>query len=105
MAPLPYYPTGSNIVTPPNGFVQVDSGPQVAQFRLASGTVTVTGTTAVLVSQPAVTASSVVLFTLKTAGGTVGAAPTLNAPATAGASFGVVASAGDTSTYNYLVIG
>jgi len=67
------------------------------------GEVTVTGATPVTVEAPQVTDKSIVIFTLKTVGGTVGAQPTLDT-ITVGAGFDVVATAGDTSVYNYVVL-
>lgn len=68
-----------------------------------SGTVTANGASAVVVANTNVTANSVVIFTLKTVGGTPAGAPFLSA-VTAGTGFSVKAVAGDTSVYNYLVI-
>ncbi len=50
-----------------------------------------------------VTASSTVVITLKTVGGTVGATPHV-ATITPGTGFTTVGSASDTSTYNYLIL-
>jgi hypothetical protein len=71
---------------------------------LAQGTVTVNGATGVVVSNPAVTPNSSISFTLKTVGGTVGAQPTITS-ITPGTGFTVAATAADTSTYNYLIVG
>jgi len=76
----------------------------LAWFQANSGTFAANGVTAVTVSATKVTASSQILITLKTAGGTVGATPSL-ATITPGTGFTVVATALDTSTYNYTVIG
>jgi hypothetical protein len=57
----------------------------------------------VTVVNAAVTSSSVVLFTLKTVGGTVGAIPVV-ATITPGTGFTVKGTAGDTSTYNYRLL-
>lgn len=67
-------------------------------------TVTLNGATAVTVTNAVVTANSVINFTLKTVGGTVGAYPTIKT-VTPGTGFTVVGTAGDTSTYNYNVMG
>lgn len=67
------------------------------------GTVTLTGTTAVTVNNTNITASSQVLFTLKTVGGTVGAYPVIKT-ITVGTGFTVAGTAADTSTYNYAII-
>jgi hypothetical protein len=68
------------------------------------GTVTLNESTPVTVSAPAVTANSVIIFTLKTAGGIVGAYPTIQT-ITPGTGFTVEGGASDTSTYNFLILG
>ena len=70
--------------------------------RLA-GTFTANGTTDVTVDAPQVTAESVIIFTLKTVGGTVGAYPRV-VTITPGTGFTVDAASGDTSIYNYVVL-
>lgn len=93
--------------------VGIADGPQVAQTTVAGllaaaqaggGTVTVNGTTPVTVANTAVTANSLIVFTLKTVGGTVGAYPVVHT-ITPGTGFTVVATASDTSVYNYGVFG
>lgn len=68
-----------------------------------AGTVTLNGATPVVVGNTSITAGSVVIFTLKTVGGTVGAYPAIQTitPATG---FTVQGTAADTSVYNYAVI-
>lgn len=68
-----------------------------------AGTVTLNGTTPVVVANTSFLAGSVVLFSLKTVGGTVGAIPHL-ATATPATGFTVVGTASDTSVYNYVII-
>ncbi len=68
-----------------------------------SGTVTVNGVTPVTVAAPGFLAGSVVQFSLKTVGGTVGAIPHL-ATATPGTGFTVVGTASDSSVYNWAII-
>lgn len=68
------------------------------------GTVTLNGTTPVTVANTAVTAGSVIVVTLKTIGGTVGAAPVVDT-ITAGTGFTIKGTASDTSIYNYRIIG
>ena len=68
------------------------------------GTVTLNGATPVTVANTAITANSVIVFTLKTVGGTVGAAP-VPQTITAGTGFTVAGTALDTSVYNYRVFG
>jgi hypothetical protein len=67
------------------------------------GTVTLNGATPVTVANAAVDAGSLVIFTLKTVGGTVGAYPAIQTitPATG---FTVAGTALDTSVYNYAIL-
>lgn len=73
-------------------------------FLLSSGTVTLNGATPVVVSATQVTANSTVVFTIKTAAGTVSP----NAPnvltITPGTGFTVGGTASDTSIYNFTII-
>ncbi len=68
------------------------------------GTVTLNGASAVTVANTNVTANSIIVFTLKTVGGTVGAVPAIQT-ITAGTGFTVAGTALDTSVYNYSVEG
>lgn len=70
--------------------------------RLA-GTFTANGASDITVAAPEVTSESVIIFTLKTVGGTVGAYPRI-VTITPGTGFTVDATAGDTSIYNYVVL-
>lgn len=76
----------------------------VAYPATANGTVTLNGATPVTVSNPLVTADSVIVFTLKTVGGTVGAHPVVET-ITPGTGFTVEGSSGDDSVYNYRIFG
>lgn len=67
------------------------------------GTFTCNGTTPVVKSTIGVNSDSVILITLKTSGGTQGAAPTVTAKSQS-ISFTVVCTAGDTGIYNYVII-
>lgn len=69
-----------------------------------SGTFTANGATAVVVANTAVSPNSTFTFGLKTVGGTTAGAPFLSA-VTAGTGFSVKVAAGDTSVYNYTIIG
>ena len=69
----------------------------------SSGTFTANGAPPVTVADTAVTANSLIIFTLKTVGGTVGAYPAVKT-ITAGTGFTVAATASDTSVYNYRII-
>lgn len=68
-----------------------------------TGTFTANGATAVTVANTAVTADSQISITLKTVGGTVAA--TLIETITPGTGFTVNSSSGNTSVYNYSIIG
>lgn len=68
-----------------------------------TGTFTANGATPVTVTNANVTANSVILVTLKTVGGTVGAVPAVKT-ITPTTGFTVAATAADTSVYNYVII-
>ena len=74
-----------------------------AELYGSSGTFTANGATPVTVANTAVTANSLVLITLKTVGGTVGALPRC-VTITPGTGFDVNCTASDTSVYNYRII-
>lgn len=76
----------------------------LGDIQYVRGTVTLNGTNAITVAAPQVTPNSDVNFTLKTVGGTVGAAPAIQT-ITVGVGFTVSGTAGDTSTYNYSITG
>lgn len=69
-----------------------------------SGTVTLNGATNVTVAAPAVTANSIIVFTLKTVGGTVSPSAPNVKTITPGTGFAVAGTASDTSVYNYRII-
>ncbi len=98
------YPSGSQQVSPPNGQVGISQGPQISQFQMVSGTFVANGASAVTVADARVTATSIILISLNTVGGTVGAVPAVKT-ITAGTGFTVAGTASDTSTYSYLIIG
>lgn len=104
MAAPTIYPTGAQNVSPPNGFVEIAFGPQRQQFDLTSVTFVANGASTVTVAAPSVTATSQILISLKTPGGTVGAIPVVKT-ITAGTGFTTSGTASDTSTYNALIIG
>lgn len=99
------YPTGAQNQSPPNGFIPMEgNGPQAAQVRATSGTFVANGATPVTVAAPNVTATSMIIPSLNTPGGTVGAIPAVQT-ITPGVGFTVAATASDTSTYNFLILG
>lgn len=68
------------------------------------GTTTANSTSTVTVADVNITPGSIVTFTLKTVGGTVGSYPTIKT-ITTGTGFTYVATASDTSQYNYQIQG
>lgn len=104
-------PTGGAGATGPTGPSPGSTGPAGSTGPTGpsgpngtAGTFVADGATPVSVSNSAVTANSAIIFTLKTIGGTVGAYPTIQT-ISAASGFTVAATAGDTSTYNYRIIG
>ena len=75
----------------------------LGDVSVTRGTVAINGASPQTVAAPLVTANSVVIFTLKTVGGTVGALPAIQT-ITPGTGFTVQGTASDTSTYNYIII-
>lgn len=67
------------------------------------GTFTCNGVTPVTVAARQVTAKSIIIPTLKTVGGTVGAIPSVKT-ITPGTGFTIAGTASDTSVYNYVVL-
>src|SRR5689334_20736370 len=84
----------------PSG-VGTSSGPFIS---CGIGSWTCNGATPVTVADANVTANSIIIPTLTTVGGTVGALPALKT-ITAGTGFTVAGTASDTSVYSYLRIG
>ena len=98
-------PTGMQFVSPVTlgGSFAYNGGTQVSAVPANGGTVTCTGGGTPTVTNANVTANSVVLFGLKTVGGTP-AQPFMSA-VTAGTSFVVTCGGSDTSVYNYIILG
>ena len=67
------------------------------------GSFTCNGTTPVTVTNPGITKKSIIVPTLKTVGGTVGAVPAVKT-ITIGTGFTIAGTASDTSVYNYVVL-
>lgn len=91
---------------PTTGRLAIDNlSPDFTSLLETGGTVTLNGATPVTVADTAVDAGSIVIFTLKTVGGTVSP----NAPnvltITAATGFTVAGTASDTSVYNFIVLG
>lgn len=88
------------------GSFPYNGGPQVSAVAANGGTVVLDEATPVTVANANVTANSIILFTLKTVGGTVVAGQGPNVMTiTPGTGFTVAGASTDTSTYNYLIIG
>lgn len=80
------------------------AGPQASVVRASGGTFTCTSGGAIVVSNTAITANSVIWFSLKTKGGTATAPPYMTA-ITAGTSFTATCATNETSVFNYIVLG
>lgn len=85
------------------GFIDFRGGPQSSVIRATGGTFTANGASAVTVTNANVTANSVIVIGLKTAN-TPGSMPFM-ATVTPGTGFTIKATAGDTSVYNYWILG
>jgi hypothetical protein len=98
-------PTGLQFTSPVTvgGSFSYNGGTQASAVPANGGTVTCTGGGTPTVTNANVTANSVVLFGLKTVGGTP-AQPFMSA-VTAGTSFVVTCGGSDTSVYNYIILG
>lgn len=104
---MPIQPAQQHV--PLSGGVLADSGgPNSAIVVASAGTFIANGATPVAVANNNVTANSQILITLKTVGGAVGTSlpnvRTITVSPTAGG-FTVAGIAGDTSTYNYVILG
>lgn len=86
-----------------SGSLNYNGGPQTSAIRATGGTFTANSGTPVTVTNSNVTANSVILFGLKTAGGTP-AAPFM-VTVTPGTGFTVNSGGSDTSVYNYWILG
>lgn len=87
-----------------NGFFPFNGGPQASIVEATGGTTTANGSTAVTVTNSNVTANSVVLFGLKTVGGTINGGPYM-VTVTPGTGFTFKSGSTDTSVYNYIILG
>lgn len=99
---------GMQLVTPDQTYnLEVFGSTSVAQKAVypirKTGTFVANGSSVVNVAFPAMTVGTLILISLNTVGGTVGALPALQT-VTAGTGFGVAGTAGDTSTYNWAAI-
>lgn len=84
--------------------IPVDTGGAPnCEIPVNGGTFTMNGATPVTVANTNVTDGSIIIFTLKTVGGTVGAYPAIQT-ITPGTGFTVAGTALDTSIYNYTIL-
>ena len=81
-----------------------NEGPLLAQVNASGGTVTLASGAASLTGLT-LTVNSIIVFTLKTASGTIGSQPYLTAVSATLGTATVAAGGSDNSTYNYMVIG
>lgn len=79
-------------------------GPTTGFLSVGIGSFTANGASVVTVADANVTANSIIIPTLTTVGGTVGAIPAVKT-ITAGTGFTIAGTASDTSVYAYLRIG
>jgi hypothetical protein len=99
-------PVQGDIATSPIvvcGSFNYNGGPQTSTVNACGGTFQANSGTAVTVANPYVDANSVIVFGLKTVGGTP-AAPFM-VTVTPGTGFTVNSGGSDTSTYNYWILG
>jgi hypothetical protein len=99
-------PTGQIYTSPvavSPGSIPYNGGPQSSAIFASGGTFTANSGSAVTVVNANVTANSVILFGLKTVGGTP-AAPFM-VTVTPGTGFTVNSGGSDTSVYNYWILG
>jgi hypothetical protein len=97
-------PTGLQFVSPitVGGSFAYNGGTQVSAVPANGGTFTCTSSGAITVTNANVTANSVFLFGTKTAGSPAAFNVTT---VTVGTSFVVTCGSGDTSVYNYIILG
>ena len=84
------------------GSFNYNGGPQSTGIAACGGTFTCTSSGTITVANTFMTANSVVLFGLKTAGSPAALVP---ATVTPGTGFTVTCGSGDTSVYNYIILG
>jgi hypothetical protein len=99
-------PIGGLIYTSPvvvDGSFNYNGGPQSSAVQANGGTLTCTSGGSITVANTSVTANSVFLFGLKTLGGTPSAV--FASAVTPGTSFVAKCGSGDTSVYNYIILG
>lgn len=88
----------------PLGIASQGPGPQSTYIPVNGGTATCNSSSAVTIANTNIDAGSIVIFTLKTVGGTVGAYPAIQT-ITVATGFTFKCTASDTSIYNYVILG
>ena len=99
-------PPSGLILTSPvvvNGSFNYNGGPQTSGVAASGGTFTCTSSGTITVANTNLTANSIILPTLKTAGSP--ATGMFIATVTPGTGFTITCGSGDTSIYNYLILG
>ena len=98
-------PFGMQFTTPVlvPGSIPFNGGPQSSAIQAHGGTVTCTGGGTPTVTDANLTANSVIIFGLKTKGGTP--AQPIQTTVTPGTSFVITCGGSDTSVYNYWILG
>lgn len=91
----------SPVIVP--GFIDFRAGPQVSTIRATGGTLTCTAGGTITVANTNLSANSVIIFGLKTKGGTP--AQPIMTTVTPGTSFVATCGGADTSVYNYWILG
>ncbi len=86
-----------------SGSFNYNGGPQTSVVNANGGTFTCTSSGTITVANTGVTANSIVIVTVKTAG-SPGATPYI-ATITAGTGYTITCASGDTSVYNYIILG
>ncbi len=107
MAAPSTYPTGAQQVSPvtsTGSFSYVGAGPLISQVDASGGTVTLASGAGSLTGLT-LTANSIIIFTLKTASGTIASQPYLTAISVSAGTATVAAGGSDNSTYNYMILG
>lgn len=103
----PAIPTSGQQSTSPvavSGSFPFSAGPQTSAVPASGGTVTLASGAASLTGL-ALTANSSLVFTLKTASGSISGLPYLTAISVAAGTATVAAGGSDNSTYNFIILG
>jgi opacity protein-like surface antigen len=87
-----------------SGSIPFNSGPTMSAIAVSGGTVTLASGAASLTGLT-LTANSVIIFTLKTASGTISGLPYLTAISATAGTATVSGGGSDNSTYNYVILG